>query len=289
MRLKNHQKKFKLLSLFLILLVIMFAYSSIVEGNNINEPVWAFPGAYVKYFEKGSSVIVFGNGTKTTFANATGIGLYKILSVNLKNQTFSYLQSVTYPPVVYYYSPNYSCNYKFINSTFNYSFSEYFNTTGNPNQPITIFFINQKTMDELNKGFVPGALLTAFSSDIYYPSLPGNSANATGNLTLSINNEIYPVIKVQVKFYNKIVSSFGNTTVYIDKYSGIIVKWNTNLTELGPLKSQHNYANMSIILFSTNIPMGALGQINYYFILALSIGVILVISITFIYFKKKNK
>jgi len=227
------------------LFLIMFTFSIIVEGNNINEPVWAFPGAYVKYFEKGSSVIVFGNGTKTTFPNATGIGLYKILSVNFKNQTFSYLQSLTYPPVLYFYSPNTTCNYKFINSTFNYSFSEYFNTTGNPNQPITIFFINQKTINELNKGFVPGALSTALSLDIFYPYLPGNSANATGNLTLSINNEIYPVIKVQVNFYNNFPPSpwFGNTTVYIDKYSGIIVKWNMNVTVLGPLKSQHNYNN----------------------------------------------
>ncbi len=304
MRLKACHKKFKLLSIFLILLLIMFAFSSTVEGDSINEPVWAFPGAYVKYYEKNSAVTVFGNWTKHVYPNITSTLLYKILSVNLKNQTFSYLESGTVPPAVLLLFDftqnvqNASLNNKFWNYTFNYSFGEYFNETTNINQPITIFFVNKKTLNELNKGFVPTNLSTVLSLDFWYSSKTENiylppyskiNVNTTDNLTLIISHEIFSVIKVQVNFYENFSSSFGNATAYIDKYSGIIVKWNNNLTVLGPLKLDYYYDNITIILNSTNIPMGASQQINYYFILALSIGVILIISVSIIYFKKKNK
>jgi len=297
MRLKAYPKNFKLLSIFLILLLIMFAFSGIAEGDSINEPVWAFPGAYVKYLEKMNSVTVYEYEPKNV-SSQTNIGLYeiKILSVDLKNQTFSYLESSR---VLYSSGPNQSGNNYYHNSTFNYTFSEYFNKSLNLKQPITIFFINKKTIDELNKGFVPGDLLSLLSGGMY-SSLPGNSAKVTDNLTLNINNKIYPVIKIHVNYYNNSTLNYynisiqsttliGNVTVYIDKYSGVIVEWNSNLIAIGPLNVEYDYFNNSIILNSTNIPMGTTGQINYYFVFALSIGVILIISITFIYFKKKNK
>ncbi len=301
-KVKNSLKKFKIISFFLILLVIMFAFSSIVEGNNINEPVWAFSGAYVKYFEKESNVQL-ANGKIQHYPNETSIALYKILSVNLKNQTFSYLQSLTCPLVLYFYTQNIQNNYcnKFWNLTFNYNFREYSNETANIHQPITIFFINQKTLNELNKGFVPMNLSTVLSLDFWVsynqetgigsPIPPSEiNANATNNLTLNINNEIYPVIKVQLNFRDNLSGmpiSFGNATAYIDKYSGIIVKWNANV-ELLVFSPVYSWINFSIILNSTNIPMGASPQINYYFIFAVSIGVILIISISLVYLKKKK-
>jgi len=290
------------------LLLIMFTFNSIVEGNNINEPVWAFPGAYVKYLEKESSVGLFANGTKHVYPKATSILLYKILSVNQKNQTFSYLESVPGAPVIMALFPYpqdveaLKNNYKFYNLTFNYNFREYSNETANINQPITIFFINQKTLNELNKGFVPMNLSTVISLDFGSSFNPETgiislcppseiNANATSNLTLNINNEIYPVIKVQLNFRDNISGmpiSFGNATAYIDKYSGIIVKWYANLTGTGFVFPRVVCDNYSIILISTNIPMGTSPQINYYFILAVSIGAILIISISLVYFKKKK-
>ncbi len=284
------------------LLLIIFAFSSIVEGNNINEPVWAFSGAYVKYFEKKSDVQL-ANGTKRIYPNETSIALYKILSVNLKNQTFSYLQSLTYPPVLYFYTQNIqnNCCNNFWNLTFNYNFKKYSNETGNINQPITIFFINQKTLNELNKGFVPMNLSAVLSLNFWVSyngeteiesAIPPSeiNANATNNLTLNTNNEIYPVIKVQLNFRDNLSGmpiSFGNATAYIDKYSGIIVKWNANV-EVLIFSPVYYWINFSIILISTNIPMGTSQQINYYFILAVSIGVILIISISLVYLKKKK-
>ncbi len=304
-KVKNSLKKFKIISFFLILLLIMFTFSSIVEGNNINEPVWAFLGAYVKYFEKNSNVYITSE-TKHTYLNTTSILLYKILSINQETQTFSYLESVPGNPAIialFPYPQDVEAtknNYKFWNLTFNYNFREYFNETANINQPITIFFINQKTLNELSKGFVPKNLSTVLSLDFGSSSNPETgivsifppseiNANASSNLTININNEIYPVIKVQVNFCDNLTSSSGNATAYIDKYSGIIVKWNANITTLvdGPI-TVYCWINSSIILNSTNIPMGASQQINYYFILAVSIGVILIISISLVYLKKKK-
>ncbi len=303
-KVKNSLKKFKIISFFLILLLIMFTFSSIVEGNNINEPVWAFSGAYVKYFEKKSDVQLANGKIQHIYPNATSILLYKILSVDQKNQTFSYLESVPGTPALmglFPYPQDVEAtknNPKFWNLTFNYNFREYSNETGNINQPITIFFINQKTLNELNKGFVPINLSTVLSLDFWISYnqetgiislLPPSEINASAisNLTLTINNEIYPVIKVQVNFCDNLTSSSGNATAYIDKYSGIIVKWIANVAVLvsGPV---YCWINSSIILNSTNIPMEASLQINYYFILAGSIGAILIISISLIYLKKKK-
>ncbi len=282
--------KCKIIVLFLVVLLLLLTFSNIGTGDSLHYPTWALTGAYVKYTETSNATSIYNNGSKIYSNPTSSIGVYRITSVDFKNQIFSYVESVTQPAVLVFFKPNATITNNFINITYNCTFSEFFNTTGNASQPITIFFINNNTINELNKGVVPNNLSYSLSLFNFAPDIHGNSAMAISNINLNIGNKIYPVDKIFVRFYligaENYTLALGNATAFVDDYSGIIVKWDINLIKPGFLGSPTSYENITLIINSTNIPMYPPQRLNLYSIILVPVSAIIIISIAIMVYKR---
>ncbi|MGC8673354.1 MAG: hypothetical protein ACP5TO_07660 [Thermoplasmata archaeon] len=217
----------------------------------------------------------------------------KITYVNFKSQTFSYLESIKQPVLLGFFKPNATITNNFINTTYNCTFGEFLNTTGNVSQPITIFFINDNTINELNKGIVSYDLFSSLSLFNFMPGSSGNSAKVISNTYMNLGDKIYTVDKIFVTFKlmgsdNQTLNS-GNATAFIDVYSGIVLKWVINNTI--PEGNYLTQNSINLIINSTNIPIEpSNSSLNIALIIELSIPIIgIAVLIAMNYIKKKRR
>lgn len=276
----------------LLILLLLFPFGIYGNGENLHYPPWAFNGAEVKYNIISNSTTIM-NESKI-YSNISSSIEIKIIYVNLKNQTFSYLESIKQPAVLGFFKPNTTITNNFINNTYNCTVGEFLNTTGNASQPITIFFINNNTINELNRGIVTNDISSSLSLFNFVPGSSGNSANAISNTYINLDNKIYKVDKIFVTFKlmgeNNQTLISGNATAFIDVYSGIVLKWVINNTS--PESINHKEFNsIKLIINSTNIPMNPnSSSLNIVTIIEVSILIIVIlIPIVMVYIKNKRR